>query len=115
WDNAALVLSRMDHPRLKKHIPSLLVWLQDMNWPGAEVIAKKLMEMGEDVIPHLRPILKGNDELWTYWILIRLVQQWSTELVLEVKDELLYLKRRQSGEEIDIIARKILIKHHLME
>ncbi|MFD2085399.1 DUF5071 domain-containing protein [Brevibacillus brevis] len=114
WDNAAVVLSSIDHQRLKGHIPSLLMWLQDMNWPGAEVIAKILVEMRELVIPHLRPVLLGNDKLWIYWILIALVKHWPTELILELKDELIILSNRQSQEEIDVIANEILIQHRLL-
>lgn len=90
-------------------------WLQDINWPGVAVIASILVEMKERVIPHLKPILLGDDEGWTYWLLTQVVQKWPAELVLELKKELLALSQRRSAEEIDCLAHEILLAHRLLD
>jgi hypothetical protein len=113
WENAALVLARMDVGQLQECVPQLLEWLQDLNWPGAGVIAGILVNMGEMVVPHLKPILLGTDETWTYWLLTQVVQNWPTELVAELKAELAELSQRHSEEEIDSVAREILLEHRL--
>ena len=38
WENCAKVLSLKDDDILKPYLFDLLVWLQDLNWPGAIII-----------------------------------------------------------------------------
>ena len=37
WENSAIVLKKIEYPRIKQVIPKLLEWLQDMNWSAAAV------------------------------------------------------------------------------
>ncbi len=48
-------------------IPDLLMWLQDMNWPVAPVIAKYLRSISEELSDEIIRILNGKDEMWKYW------------------------------------------------
>lgn len=43
WENCARVLYEMSDERLEKYLPSLLEWLQDLNWPGALIILDRLV------------------------------------------------------------------------
>jgi len=115
WDNAALALSRIDHEKLKDFIPDLLMWLHDLNWPGAQTVAGLLKDIGEPTIVHIKQILLGNDDTWSYWILSEVVNEWPRELVLQLKDELITRAARNSEEGIGDIAREILEKHHISE
>lgn len=45
WDNCALVISCENDEVLKPHLSELLEWLQDMNWPGAEIIYERLLKV----------------------------------------------------------------------
>ena len=49
WEHAALVLSRMNQERLLPIMDGLFEWIQDLNWPGAQVIRKKLGEFPKEV------------------------------------------------------------------
>ena len=42
WENCAKALYEMSDDKLEKYLPSLLEWLQDLNWPGALVISDRL-------------------------------------------------------------------------
>ena len=42
WENCARALYEIPDERLEKHLPSLLEWLQDLNWPGALIILDRL-------------------------------------------------------------------------
>lgn len=42
WDNCARALYELSDDRLEKYLPSLLEWLQDLNWPGALIILDRL-------------------------------------------------------------------------
>lgn len=47
WDNCARVLSDRADAELAPHLPALLRWLQDMNWPGAQRIADRLRRFAD--------------------------------------------------------------------
>lgn len=42
WENCARALYELPDERLEKHLPSLLEWLQDINWPGALIMLDRL-------------------------------------------------------------------------
>lgn len=42
WENCARALSGISDDQLEKYLPSLLEWLQDLNWPGALIILDRL-------------------------------------------------------------------------
>jgi len=42
WQNEARVLVGLGYPRFREVIPSMLEWLQDLNWPGASEIFEAL-------------------------------------------------------------------------
>lgn len=42
WENCARALYEISDDRLEKYLPSLLEWLQDLNWPGAIIILDRL-------------------------------------------------------------------------
>ena len=42
WENCAGALYKMSDDKLEKYLPSLLEWLQDLNWPGALKISDRL-------------------------------------------------------------------------
>ncbi len=45
WENCALVLSKKTDEQLCPWLIDCFIWLQDMNWPGAEIIADRLKIM----------------------------------------------------------------------
>ncbi|MBO7196526.1 MAG: DUF5071 domain-containing protein [Clostridia bacterium] len=50
WENCAIVISSKTNEQLKPYVISMFEWLQDMNWPGADIVFKRLLEMPLDMI-----------------------------------------------------------------
>lgn len=42
WENCAKVLASKSDRELESYLIPLFEWLQDMNWPGADIIYKRL-------------------------------------------------------------------------
>jgi hypothetical protein len=86
WDNASIILYKTDNRLLKKFVPDLLEWLQDMNWPGFDNIIITLLKIGKlDVLPHISKALmiaeSRNDYLW-----ITGIKQLFPKIGIEEKD-----------------------------
>jgi len=114
WEYEALRIVNLGYPAVAEHLPELLVWLQDMNWPGAKIIAEFLFSIGSPLIPHVSEVMNGNDEDWKYWILIELVSRWDRELVIQLEPELMRMAcRRYDADDLDLLALKILAKNQL--
>jgi len=69
WGNAARILKNIGYPRNHKVIPDLMAWLQDMNWPGAEIIMEILESIDrKTLIPYIEDSLEkaadDDDFLW---------------------------------------------------
>ena len=69
WENAAKVLYKIGYPRIEEIMDGLLIWLQDINWPGAMIVIKILMNVPREVfISYLEKTvikaLDSNDETW---------------------------------------------------
>ena len=54
-------------------LPQLLTWVQDMNWPVAEPALELLMQYPTEITPLVEDVLLGNDEMWKYGCLERIV------------------------------------------
>ena len=48
WDNCARILAERSDDVLRPHLFYIFRWLQDMNWPGAECIYRRLKRYHED-------------------------------------------------------------------
>ena len=69
WENCAIVISSKTNEQLKPYVISMFEWLQDMNWPGADIVFKRLLEMPLDMIqlPYnivLDTAQKRGDYVW---------------------------------------------------
>jgi hypothetical protein len=69
WYNAARAIIKIGYPRINSIIPGLLIWLKDINWPGAEIILTFLVEINkEKLISFIENALieakKDEDYMW---------------------------------------------------
>ena len=56
------------YPAVEPILPELLEWIQDCNWPVAQVIAPFLATIGMPLLPHIRAVLATDDVMWKYWV-----------------------------------------------
>ena len=73
WKNAAIAIREIGYPKIEEIIPDLIVWLQDMTWPGAMIIEDVLMTVPREVLTkHIENAVEiawdSEDDEWIYWI-----------------------------------------------
>jgi len=44
WDNCAAIICERSDEELLPYLTDMLLWLEDLNWPGAEQIQQRLIE-----------------------------------------------------------------------
>ena len=107
----ARMLVELGYPTVAAAIPHLMIWLQDGNWPVAQIIAPFLASIGKPSIPEIKKILHGNDDIWKYWILTLVVMELNAADVKELEPELKLLAQTESLEELDVIAKECLVQN----
>lgn len=95
-------------PAVEPLLPHLMAWLQDYNWPVAQVLAPFLASLGTDIVPEVRKVLQGKDEIWIYWVLLKVVAALPEDAVAALQADLEALTVKPSPEEVDLIASEIL-------
>ena len=69
WARQAEEISRGDIRTTPEDLPMLMEWLQDMNWPGATIIARHLISFGPDLVEPIRRVIESGDSIWIHWVL----------------------------------------------
>lgn len=70
WENCAIVISSHTDSELALYLPDMLVWMQDLNWPGAEIIFQRLVQYSDktdlySLVSRLIPALAAiGDDVW---------------------------------------------------
>jgi hypothetical protein len=115
WESLVDDIVARDEAVIVEHLSELMVWLQDLNWPGARRMADFLARLGPPVLPHVRAVLQGTDREWQYWILAMLVDRWPRDLVAELQTELMALAHADTRAEVDVMALAQLMKHQMSD
>jgi hypothetical protein len=109
---AAENLLTIDANTIKPLIPTLLTWLQDINWPVAGPISKLVVKHSSLAIEPVKDILRGDDEGWKYWILMCFVATLERHEQELLRPELERIAGRPTKEEkineLDVEAADIL-------
>ncbi|MFL9844236.1 DUF5071 domain-containing protein [Flavobacterium rhizosphaerae] len=58
---------------IRSIVPALLEWLQDANWPVSRPISEYFSPYINQIQEEIVSILKSDDEVWKYWILLLLI------------------------------------------
>jgi len=96
--NAAVALG---WPAVEPITPQLLEWLQDCNWPVANILAPFFAKVGSGLAPYIRSIFQTDDDVWKYWIIQRVVAE-SPALIQFLAHELKRIALSPTvGERID--------------
>lgn len=95
-------------------IPKLLEWLKDMNWPGAETIAKFLVRFGPSLLAPVREVLHSGDAVWISWVLASFKDEFDFSFWVRLTDELKSIAGVFDEENAHISALIILAKWSLV-
>ena len=44
WENCAIIICKHSDEELEPYIVEMLLWIEDLNWPGAELIQHRLLQ-----------------------------------------------------------------------
>jgi hypothetical protein len=106
----AEAIIRLGYPEVEPILPELLEWMQDINWPVAQVLYPFLAKVGAPLAPHVRRILETEDHIWKYWVLGIVAE--STQLQAALRSELDRIAQRPTpgelAEEVHLVAKEIL-------
>lgn len=98
---------------IKEDIPILIEWLQDYNWPPADLICEYLLKF--PLITYKKEILEifnSNDDVWKYWILLRLIKPAITKkdnwLIPKIENIVLNPSFGEKENEVDEIAQEVI-------
>ena len=104
-------LSNLGLPTLEPYLGELFTWLQDGNWPVAPPVASFLRSLGLVIVPHVRKILQGKDDIWKMWVLRFIIDTDDLVVANTLRDEIERIaKNPTQGESIEgaqAIAREI--------
>ena len=69
WENCAILLAKLEDYRLSLFLPQILEWYKDLNWPGLDIIEKRVKALPEYIIRNalnitLNRASKEDDEEW---------------------------------------------------
>ncbi len=105
-------LKAASEERVAPLVPTLLEWLQDINWPVARPIAEVLREHPTELVEPIRAVLNGDDDIWKFWVLAEVVLPGEGELRLALESEVLRIVNHPTpgevDEEVHLIARDVL-------
>lgn len=59
WENCAKIIAKKSDQELEPYLMELLEWLQDLNWPGAFIIIKRLKQFDGQLLlePYKKTLL----------------------------------------------------------
>ncbi len=110
---AALALQAVPVDELGPHIPVLLEWLRDMNWPVARPVAAALARCGIQLVAPLRAALSSTDDIWKYWIVSHLLLEVDGHVRHSVADLIVRIRNAPTAgeitEEVHLAAGDVLI------
>jgi len=102
------------YPAVAPILPELLSWIEDMNWPIAEVIAPFLASIGEPLAPHIERAFETDDDVWKDWILCYVIGE-SPQLAHIFRGQLerfaWFPTHSERDASVEEYARNVLRKH----
>ena len=111
-DDRVEMLKKMDRDKILPLLPSLLEWIQDMNWPVAPNVLELLLTFPEEIVPHVQDVLSSEDDNWKWFILQFLVIELPIESRVQFKEYLTRVVKtptqNELAEGLDEIAKEIL-------
>lgn len=98
------------YPAVAPVLPTLMLWLQDSNWPVCDVFAPFLATIGAPLVSEVRRVLESDDEIWKYWVLLYIVSK-SPEVREGVRDQLVRIANvepTEEDEETHLLAKELI-------
>ena len=113
-EERAQALIELGHPRNEEYLDHMLEWMQDYNWPVAQVLQPYLARLGKPMVPRIRAVLEGDEAIWKYWCILGLINEMPIEAARLLRPQLEELATNPTPsdreEEVDREAAKSLAR-----
>jgi hypothetical protein len=104
----AYAIVALGYPAVAPVLPDLLEWLQDCNWPVSHPIGDFLASIPEQMSPLIWNVLRGDDHIWKYWCIVRLITVMPPGIAEQFRTELSRLAEKptpsERAEELNEVA-----------
>ncbi len=109
---ACAVLQETSCVVIRPEIRSLLVWLQDVNWPVAQPVMSVLKEQGQDLVEPILEVLRSHDEVWKFNLIAHFLPLLEYNLINEFEPEIFRIAtsptETEAFEEINVVAIELI-------
>ncbi|MCF6443069.1 DUF5071 domain-containing protein [Pseudoalteromonas luteoviolacea] len=106
-------LKSASNEEIRPYLLELAEWLQDINWPVAQHVALRLVKAGDDIVPVVKKILSGNDDIWKYHVINNLVVNLEAHSFSKVMSEITRIVNEPTqgeiSEEVHLVARDAMV------
>ena len=93
-------------------VPRLLEWIQDMNWPVARPVVELLSDYPDELVTPVRAVLRGDDDVWKYWVVSELLVDGPEELRDALSEDVMRIVNAPTpgevAEEVHLAARDVV-------
>src|SRR2546429_8860869 len=96
---SARAVIALGYPAVAPVLPDLLEWLQDCNWPVSRPIGDFLATLPEQMAPLIWKVLRGDDHIWKYWCIVRLISTMPAGVAEQFRVELTRLAKEPTPVE----------------
>lgn len=116
YEGAGYLILNSNNESLKKRIPELLTWIQDMNWPASHYIFKFLVKFGDELIYDIKCTFNNssNDSIWQN-NLIRVLLEINSSKTIELQSELINIVLNADEDGASISALELLYKKQIID
>lgn len=94
-------LADLSDEQIAPYVDLLLECLQDLNWPIAFPVAKRLQSLNTELVAPILAILDGDDEVWKYWIVSYFLHQVSADVYQRLTFKLQRMKHQPTQQETE--------------
>ncbi|MBJ6361861.1 DUF5071 domain-containing protein [Paenibacillus sp. GCM10012307] len=95
-------LRKLPYNEIEPIINQLLEWVEDINWPIAKEICQILIPLDLKLVPSLKKIVGGKDEVWADNCIRYIVKWLSEEAIRELSPELERIAFYPSEDELEL-------------
>ncbi|BDU37847.1 DUF5071 domain-containing protein [Vibrio nigripulchritudo] len=94
-------LFKLSNSEIEPYIYELLEWMQDLNWPVAYPVSKRLFLFNTELVEPLLKILNSDDDTWKYWIVSYFLHHTSNNVYDRLFFKLSSMKNHPTKREVD--------------
>ena len=97
------------------YVVELLTWVQDINWPVAAPICKRLSELGETIIDPIISVLNSDDPIWKYNVITQIIISFREPIPDGIMESITRIinspNEDEKLEEVDMVAKDIMVRY----